>query len=170
MVADKIKNRVVYVYPSLEQTEGWRASAERQGLTLSKFVMEHVENSLKQEEDASYEPRARLIGRIGELEEALGEARKESRVLRAYSDKLEKENRSLRAAPFADQAQGIRQYEEDLIELLRQGNRLSEDQIFDRLGIDPTETDLVKAISSQLVNLESYGLVKSTPHGWKWSE
>ena len=171
MVKDNIKNRVIYVYPKLLQAERWRETAEKQGMTLSKFVMEHVENSLRQEEDSTYEPRTGLISRIRELEEALGESRKEARMMRIVAEKLEKENRRLRTAPFLDsEFQGVREYEKELVDLLMRGGRLTEDDILSELGIDRSDTDSVKAVSNQLTSLEAYGLVKATPHGWKWSK
>ncbi len=41
-------------------------------------------------------------------------------------------------------------------------------KLLEELGIDPKETDLVKAVSKQLEDLESYGIVTSTQRGWKW--
>jgi hypothetical protein len=171
MVKDEIKNRVIYVYPKLPQAEKWKDSAEKQGMTLSRFVMEHVENSMRQEEDDSYQSRAALSKRIRELEEDLTEARKEARMMRIVADKLEKENRNLRTAPFLDEGfQGVRQYEKELVELLMQGRRLKDDEILSELGIDRSDTESVKAVSNQLISLEAYGLVKTTAHGWMWSK
>jgi hypothetical protein len=171
MVKQEIKNRVIYVYPKLPQAERWKEAAEKRGMTLSKFVMEHVENSMRQEEDTDYEPRTKLIQRIKELEEALGESRKEARMMRIVADKLEKENRHLRTGPFLEDGfQGVRQYEKELVDILMCGARLSEDEILSELGIDRSDTDSVKAVSNQLTSLEAYGLVKATAHGWKWSK
>jgi hypothetical protein len=171
MVKDEIKNRVVYVYPKLPQAERWKEAAEKQGMTLSKFVMEHVENSMKQDEDDSYQPRAALIKRIRELEESLAEARKEARMMRIVADKLERENRNLRTAPFLDGGfQGVRQYEKELVDLLMRGGRLKDEDILSELGIDRSDTDSVKSVSNQLTSLEAYGLVKATAHGWMWSK
>jgi len=54
--------------------------------------------------------------------------------------------------------------------IIRAGKILTGDQIRERLGIKPTETEAVKAISQQLVGLETYGLIKLTKGGWKWIE
>jgi hypothetical protein len=40
--------------------------------------------------------------------------------------------------------------------------------ILEALGIDLKDSELVKAISRQLEDLEDYGLIASTPRGWKW--
>lgn len=171
MVTQKIKSRVIYVYPALKQSERWRDLAQKQGLTLSKFVMEHVENSLRQEEDPAFESRAAMAAHLHDYEDKFSECIKEIRMLRIVVDKLEKENQRFRAEQFAEEGfQGIRRYEEALIDLLRKGQSVDEKQIFRELAITPNETDLVKAISNQLVSLESYGLVKRTSNGWRWGK
>jgi hypothetical protein len=35
-------------------------------------------------------------------------------------------------------------------------------------GINPTEFELVKAVSKQLEDLEAYGMIEATSKGWKW--
>jgi len=48
---ETIKNRAVYVYlPSLEMAEDWRKRAERAGVSISRFVVERVEDSIRREE------------------------------------------------------------------------------------------------------------------------
>ena len=138
MVAQKQKKRVIYVYPPLRMAESWRELAERQGFTLSRFVIEHVENSVRQEEDPAYGPRSDLVRKNKELEEALAQARKETRLLNMVVDKLEKENRRLRVGPFIENGYtGIRRYESELIELLMKGQTLNDEQIFSRNGATP---------------------------------
>jgi hypothetical protein len=171
MVKEEIKKRVIYLYPKLPQVEKWKEAAEKHGMTLSKFVIEHVENSMRQEEDDSYQPRTALVKRIRELEETLDEVRREARMMRIVADKLEKENRHLRTQPFLDdEFQGVRQYEKGLVDLLMKGGRLKDEQILSELGIDRSDTDSVKAVSNQLTSLEAYGLVKANAHGWMWSK
>jgi hypothetical protein len=36
------------------------------------------------------------------------------------------------------------------------------------LGIDPKDTDIVKAISLELEALENYGMIISNARGWRW--
>ena len=46
-----IKQRAIYVYlPSLEMVEDWKRRAERAGVSVSKFVVERVEDSIRREE------------------------------------------------------------------------------------------------------------------------
>jgi len=58
----------------------------------------------------------------------------------------------------------------DRSDLLSEGGVLSSDEILSRLGVDPSEQDAVKAISNQLESLEDYGLLESSPRGWRWKK
>jgi len=82
---------------------------------------------------------------------------------------VDKELERYRAKPFLDEAYvGVRQFDRDLIELLRGGGTLSDEEILSSLNIDPADTDLVKAVSKQFEALEAYGLVEFTGKGWRW--
>jgi len=169
---ETIKKRLIYVYlPSIEQKERWEGYARKQGVSISKFVVEHVENSLRQEEDSSFKSRGELWRTIKELREQLGKVAAEKHVLEIAMERLEEELRRYRAQPFLEENfVGVRRYQRELIEILRQGSVISSREILSRLGIDPSEQDAVKAVSKQLENLEAYGLVQSSPKGWKWIE
>jgi hypothetical protein len=46
-----IKERAIYVYlPSLEMARDWKSKAESAGASVSKFVIDRVEDSLRREE------------------------------------------------------------------------------------------------------------------------
>lgn len=48
----RLTDRAIYVYlPTVEMADGWKLKADKSSISISKFVLEHVENSLKQEED-----------------------------------------------------------------------------------------------------------------------
>lgn len=167
---ETIKKRAIYVYlPSVEQKERWEEYARRQGTSISKFVTEHVENSLRQEEEPSYQSRGDLWRMVKELKEQLHKATREKKVLELALERLEAELRRYRAQPFLEEDfMGVRGYQKELVEILREGKVVGSDEILSRLGIDPSEQEAVKAVSKQLENLEGYGLVKSSPKGWKW--
>jgi predicted RNase H-like nuclease (RuvC/YqgF family) len=167
---ETIKERTVYVYlPSEEFLEEWRRYAEASGKSLSKFVFEVVEDYIRKTEDKGFESRLELIKKLRSLEEETKQLRDENRMLRMLVKNLEKELRKYRAQPFLEPSfEGIRRFDRELIELLRSGETFSEEEILDRLGVDPSETDYVKAISKQLEILEQYGLVEFTGRGWRW--
>lgn len=149
----------------------WEDYAREQGSSISKFVIEHVENSLRQEEDPSYMSRRDLWKEVKDLKKQLDNLVREKRVLELANDRLEQELRRYRAQPFLEENfVGVRRYQKELVDLLREGRVLSSNEILSRLGIDPSEHETVKATSKQLENLEAYGLVQSSPRGWRWKK
>lgn len=169
---ETIKQRSIYVYlPSQEMVDRWKTLAKTSGTSISKFVAEHVENSLRQEDDDEYKSRGVLIERNRMLSETLQEKEKRIRHLEMLVEKLEQDLRQYRAQMFTDEDfTGVRSYDKKLIEILREPGVHDTDSILSRLGIKPTEQDSVKAVSKQIENLTSYGLLKATPRGWRWAE
>ncbi len=169
---ETIKKRTIYVYlPSMEQKDRWAEYARAHGVSISKFVVEHVEDSLRQENDLSYKSRDELWRTVRELREKLDQVVNEKHVLEIAIERLEEELRRYRARPFLEENfVGVRRYQRELIEILREGRVASSGEILSRLRIDPAEQEAVKAVSKQLENLEAYGLVQSSPKGWRWIE
>ena len=167
---ETIKERAIYVYlPSIEQKERWEEYAKRQGVSVSKFVAEHVEDSLRQVEDSSYKSSGELWKEARELKEQLDKVTREKRVLEIVMERLEEELRRYRAQPFLDENfVGMRRYQRELVELLKEGRTVNSEEILSRLRINPSEQEAVKAVSKQLESLEAYGLVSTSPKGWKW--
>jgi len=168
---ETIKQRAICVYlRSMGMVERWKELARRQGTSISKFVMEHVENSLRQEEEPGYRSRAELIKEVDRLRGMLEEERKRSRRLDLVVERLERELRRYRAGPFLDAGfEGVRGFQRELVECLRGGGVLSSEELLSRLGVEPSEHEAVKAIYRQLGLLESYGLVQATARGWRWT-
>ncbi|MGQ9680509.1 MAG: hypothetical protein ACUVV4_07070, partial [Candidatus Bathyarchaeia archaeon] len=48
-------------------------------------------------------------------------------------------------------------------------NRYTQEYILLHLKVDPSDADLVKAVSKQLEALEAYGLVEYKGRGWRYS-
>ena len=166
---ETIKQRAIYVYlPSQEMTSRWKDMAEKQGVSISKFVAEHVENSLRKE-DSDYLSRTFLLDENRKLNENLEEKEKRIRHLEILVEKLEEDLRRYRAQMFLDEGySGIRRYDRKLVDVLREPGVHGNDEILSRLGVKPHEHEAIKAVSRQLENLQSYGLVRATPRGWEW--
>jgi len=168
---ETIKERAVYVYlPSLEMVGDWKRKAEKAGVSVSKFVVERVEDSIRREEgEEGYIGRVELIKRLRDAEEELKKLRDENRLLKKLVENLDNELRRYRAQPFIEESfEGIRRFDKDLIELLRKGGSYTQEQILDHLNVNPSDSDLVKAVSKQLEALEGYGLLEYKGRGWKW--
>jgi len=170
---DTIKERAIYVYlPSLEMVEDWKQRAEKGGVSISKFVIERVEESIRREEgEEGYLSRADIIKKLRDAEEELKKVRNENRLLKKLAENLDNELRRYRAQPFIEEAfEGVRRFDRDLIELLRKGGSYTQEQILAHLNIDPSDSDLVKSVSKQLEALEGYGLLEYRGRGWRWKE
>ena len=63
---ETIKKRAIYVYlPSQAMVDDWKGRAERADTSISKFVIERVEDSLRREEgDEGYLSRLELIQQL----------------------------------------------------------------------------------------------------------
>ena len=105
---ETIKKRAIYVYlPSVETAERWKKVADKAKMSISKFVFEHVENSLSQENEHS--PRVKLIENLRNLKEENDSLRKQNKRLGKVVDSLDKELRSFRLKPFLEPSgEGIR--------------------------------------------------------------
>jgi len=168
---ETIKDRAIYVYlPSLEMVEDWKRRAERAGVSISKFVVERVEDSIRREEgEEGYLSRAELVKRLRSAEEELKRLREENRLLKRLVENLDNELKRYRAQPFLQEAfEGVRRFDRDLVELLRRGGSYTEEEILAHLNIDPSDVELVKAVDRQLEALEAYGLVEYRGRGWRW--
>ena len=166
-----IKKRAVYVYlPSFEMTDKWKKQADDAGFSISKFVIEHVENSLRQEEDeVDYESRLDLIVKNKMLQEENLDLQKRCKMLDTVVERLEGELREYRVKPFVDDdTLGVRQYQSDLINLFKRRGVVRKDEVLSSLGIDPSDSFVVKGVMKQISGLEEYGIIKDVGAKWKW--
>ncbi|MEM3387092.1 MAG: hypothetical protein QXN08_05415 [Nitrososphaerales archaeon] len=86
--------------PSLEMDEDWRR-AEKAGVSISRFVVERVEDSIRREDgEEGYLSRAELVKRLGDAEEELKKLRSENALLKRLTENLDNELKRYRAQPF----------------------------------------------------------------------
>ena len=167
---ETIKERAVYAYlPSVEMKEQWTKYAKEMGTSLSKFVMECVREYIDEREDSAFVKRGELAHETGKLRERVRTLSEDLEARNALIARLEEEIRRYRAQIFSDKEfQGIRTYDKRLIEALKTGTTISDDDLLAELGAKPRDPDAVKAIAGQLEGLRAYGLVERTPKGWRW--
>jgi hypothetical protein len=166
-----IKERTAYVYlPSLEMLEDWKKRSRTAKMSLSKFVIDRVEDSVRKDEgEEGYQGRIELLRRLKKAEDELKELTSENRMLKKLVDNQETDLKRYRLQPFSESDfEGIRRYDKELIELLKSGKSYSADEILAHLNIEPSEVDLVKAINVQLETLEAYGLIDYSGRAWRW--
>ncbi len=164
------KSRYVYLYlPSQADKARWDKLAEDAKTPLSKFIIEIVENALS--EDTALKPRGELMKEISSITQENKELRDELRLKNVVIDRYEDELKRYRSAAFLDRDfEGVRKHHKELVDLLKKGGTFDSYRILEALGIKPTDTDLVKAVSSQLEDLEAYGMIEATSKGWKWKK
>jgi hypothetical protein len=170
-----IKERALYIYlPSMEMVGDWKQRAEKAGTSISRFVMDRVEDSLKREagEEEGYLSRMELIEKVRYALEENKKLKEENRMLTMLNENLDKEAQRFRAKAFLEEGfTGLRAVDIQLIALLRKGRMLSNEEILSELRIDlEILTELVKAVTKQLHALEAYGLVEYGGRGWKWTD
>jgi hypothetical protein len=168
-----IKKRAIYVYlPTQKMAKDWKTRAEKAGSSISKFVIDRVEDSISREAgEEGYLNRLDLIKKLSKTEEQLKHLKKDNRLLKKLVDNLDTELKRYRAKPFLEEDyRGIRRFDKELIDLLKEGNSYSADDILAHLNINPKDTELVKAVNKQLQILEGYGLLAYVGRGWKWKQ
>jgi len=168
-----IKKRAIYVYlPSEPMAENWKNKADHAGTSISKFVIDKVEDSIRQEEgEEGYLNRLDLINNLSKQEEELKKLRKDNRLQEKLIDNLDNELKKFRAQPFLDESfRGVRSYNKELINLLKVGGNITGEELLFKLNIEPSQTELIKSINKQLEMLENYGLVEYVGRGWKWKQ
>jgi hypothetical protein len=162
------KSRYVYVYlPSADDKKRWDDLASEAGVPLSKFVIEIVENALAEESDIK--PRSELVKQLGSLRDEIRKLQEELKLKTIVLEKYENELKRYRSAAFLEyDFEGARKYSKDLIKILKRGDLVDNYRLLEELGIDPRDANLVKAVSTELESLEAYGLITSSPRGWRW--
>lgn len=168
---DTIKDRRVDVYvDTIDRKERWSRIADEEDESLSQFVQQCVEYAIEKG-GPDFTELGEESKQIQALEEEVAELRRDVKQKEMVIEKLESELTELRTQPFLEEDfEGRRKYDEELIDELQRADRITGDELLRRLNVDPSETDLVKGIDTQLKQLEDYGLVRSTPKGWVWDE
>ena len=162
------KSRYVYLYlPTAEDKQRWQGLADEAGVPLSKFIIEVVESALVEESD--FKPRGELVKEIGKLRAENKDLQDDLKQKKIVLEKYEKELKRYRNEAFlGDKFEGVRKYNKEIMAILKRSGVVDSYKLLEELGIDPKETDIVKAVSNQLEDLETYGLITSTQRGWRW--
>ena len=161
------KSRYVYLYlPSKADKDRWEKLAAQAQTPLSKFIIEIVESTLAEEE---FRPRRELTRELDEMRKEIKALRDDVRQKSIVIERYESELKRLRSEFFVDISfEGSRKYSKELIEILKNKGSIDSSKLLEYLDIDPMDSDLVKAVSNQLEAFESYGLIETTPKGWRW--
>jgi len=84
-------------------------------------------------------------------------------------ERYEAELKRYRAAPWMEtDFKGIRPLNEDLVTILKARGSMDRMQLLEALGIDRRETDLIRALNSQIEALEGFGMVRAERGILQW--
>ncbi len=163
------KSRYVYLYlPSAEDKARWEKLAEEAGVPLSKFVIEVFESTLAEESD--FKPRGELVKEIGKLRSENKLLRDDLNQKKIVLEKYETELKRYRSQAFVENKfEGVRKYNRELIAVLKQGIVLDSYKLLEELGIDPNDSQLVKAYPSSLRSWRHMAWSPRLKRGWRWA-
>lgn len=166
---ESIKERRVDVYlDTLDRKERWTRKADEEGESLSKFVQKCVEYAIEKG-GPDFAELGERSKNLQDLEQEVKSLRNEVKQKNIVIDKLESDLRRYRMEPFLeDDYEGVRKFDQELIELLKGTDRIKSEELVHELGVDQTDREIMQSIDSQLQQLESYGLITHTTHGWRW--
>jgi hypothetical protein len=168
--SETIKERTVNVYlPEKYMLKEWQKVAAEHKKSLSGFIIERVEDSLREQGEGERYTRVDLILRNQKLERENGALRKELELKTKVYEAIDRENKNLRNQPWLDPSdEGKRKFSRELITLFRTRKKVTFDELLPALEIKPTEMESVKAINTQLSALTGYGIIQQDLKGWKW--
>ena len=167
------KQRLIYLYlPSLEKRDELKILAKKAKMPLSKFIVEHVENSLRQEQDKEeFTSRLDLMNDLKKIKEENKDLHKKIKMLENLVVRLEKDIRSQTIEPHLDKEFiGDVRYEEDLVRLFKTCPEVRKEDLYKKLCVDITDTDAITAIQNQIDALERFGFLKDIGGKWRWKE
>lgn len=162
------KSRYVWLYlPSKADKDRWQALADEAQTPLSKFCISIIEERLAEEEE--FKPRHELSREMETLKAENKTLRDDLRQKDIVLERYEGELKKYRALSFlGEDYAGMRPYSKEIVDSLKSRGEADNYRILEDLGIDPRESDLVKAVSRQLEELEAYGMVKTDGRSWQW--
>ncbi len=162
------KERYSYVYhPSVEHKERWVKLARKARTPLSKFIIGTVDGVIDEDED--FKPRREIVREMDALMTENKSLRDDLRQKEIVLERYEAELKRYRSQPFLEEDyKGTRRFSKELVEILKSRGFVDSYRLLEDLGIDPRESDLVKAVSRQLEELEGYGMIKPEGKGWRW--
>ncbi len=186
MVLNKTKTarkRAITIYaPSEKIKENWYALAKKHGMSVSNYVFDIVENHIQNENE--FTTRRDLVLKIRDtekqgstyvkhierLQSENAELQKKIDLLNMLADRYEKQLQEYRNKTFIENGtfEGVREFEQKLIEIFKKKSSIAEDEIIDLLHISPKDVDTLKAISRQVELLEEYGVIEKIRGGWRW--
>jgi len=137
----------------------WQKEAAQGGATISEYIFEMVEKARRPD----------LVRENSDLKTLSRKLELEVNLLKTNLEIMQTEVYKQRFTGF-DQvdAPGMHSYDRALVDMLKRSKVLDSQEILGGLGIDPRDSQAVKLVSNQLEELKRFGLIRESPHGWRW--
>jgi len=160
------KTRYTYVYhPSRAHKERWEKLAAKAHTSLSKFIINIVDDVIDEKEELAPRHVRDLDGLKNEIKSLREDLQRKNVILERYESEL----KNYRATPWLEtNFAGYRRLSEDLVRVLKIRGSMNKSQLIEALGVDRRETDLIKAIGGQLETLKLFGMVKAENDNLQW--
>lgn len=163
---------MVSVYlPNHEMLAYWKRGAKEQGTSLSRFIVQHTERSLRNMDEEKLLPRRLLMMQLQEKEKLVDKLELDNRLLKSLAERLDRDLHETRAEAFNPaSAPGEHGYDLELVDIIRQQGFVRFDELHEKLGVPVHDVETVKGINNQLDFLEGYGVISKTRLGWRWGK
>ena len=167
MARKEFRGRTATVYlPAGEILSEWQKEAAQGGATISEYIFEMVEKARQPSEDVV---RPDLVRENSDLKTLNRKLEQEVNLLKTNLEIIQTEVYKQRFTGFDEvDAPGMHSYDRALVDMLKRGKVLDSQEILGGLGIDPRDSQAVKLVSNQLEELKRFGLIRESPHGWRW--
>jgi len=160
-----ILKRKIQVYLKHEEMlEEWKALAKQREVSLSKFIVYHVNKSIKEQAAEDLLPRRELMRQLEEKDGIIEKLEVDNQLYRTLTKRFNEELHEKRAGPMV---RPTRMYDKEVIELFRRRGFVRFDEIHNILKIPLDDSDTRKGIDKQLKYMVQVGLLKKESNGWR---
>jgi hypothetical protein len=164
------RERYIWLYcHSVEDKKRYHELARAAGIPLSKYLLGIIDDALAAKEDSVN--RATMVKELDAFKEENKKLRDKLRLNGILMERLETENKKHKEAAFLNPSfTGMREYDPDIINAIKNHGPIKTPKLLERLNIDPGDIQGLESLSIQLENLESHGLVERSSSGWMWAK
>ena len=164
------RERYIWLYcHSVEDKKRYQELANEAGIPLSKFLLGIIDDALATKEDS--ENRVAIVKELDSLKEENNKLRDDLRMRGILIERLEAENKKHKEAAFLNPSfTGMREYDPEIIEAIKNFGPIRTPKLLEKLNIDSGDIQGLEALSIQLENLESHGLVERSSGGGMWAK
>ena len=164
------RERYIWLYcHSVEDKKRYQELANAADTPLSKYLLGIIDDALAAREDSGN--RTATLKELDALKEDNKKLREDLRLRRMLIERLETENKKHKEAAFLNPSfSGIREYDAEVIEVIKTYGPIRTPRLLERLDINPGDLPGIESLSRQLESLEAHGLVERSSNGWMWAK